>query len=362
MDKIKVLQLMSYPIDNIINYVNENHPYHGHNLYGYIEFSKKEDLQIDWYPNVKAKPTYNGGGIFKRRLVAQLQCLWNASKYDIIYSPHDIHILPLVLLRYLGILKTPIIMVCHFSYNMNFVKSPISKILKKIERFFVFRAVDQVLWADQEMLEMAKKDFRVPEKHQKIANWGANLDFFDSYVQSVGRNSSQKYFAAMGWANRDYLTLCQAIKGTKMQLKILAGKRNIPDKPVNVDFVDLSQYGLEGMARLREYYYDAMAICLPITSINDVPNGATVLIEALAMGKPLIVTDSETNYIDVEKEQVGIKVKRHDVEGWRKALSYLAENPDVRKKMGYNARKLAENRLNLRNFMNNVYNEFKIIK
>ena len=362
MNKIRILQLMSYPVDDVLNYINEGHPYHGHNLYGYLELRKKNDLQIDWFPNYDAKPKYKGGSIVKRKLWAQFQCLMNASKYDVIYSPHDIHILLLAFLKYIGILKTPILMVCHFSYNMKFVKSPISKILKRIERFFVFRAVDQVLWADQEMLELAKKDFTVPLKHQKVANWGANIDFFDSYIKSVKHSQKQDYFAAMGWANRDYMTLCKAFDGTTLSLKILAGKRSIPNKPNNVDFVDLSKYGIEGMARLREYYFDAIAICLPITTSNDVPNGATVLIEALAMGKPLIVTDSETNYIDVEKEKVGLKVKRSDVDGWRKALYYLVEHPEIRMQMGINARKLAESRLNLHMFTDNVYNELKILK
>lgn len=362
MNKIRILQLMSYPVDSIVNYVNEKKPYHGHNLYGYLELRNKDDLQIDWFPNYYSKPKYKGGSIVKRRLLAQIQCLMNASKYDVIYSPHDIHILPLAFLKYIGILKTPILMVCHFSYNMKFVKSPISKILKIIERFFVFRAVDQVLWADQEMLDLAKKDFKVPFKHQKIANWGANIDFFDLYLKSTTRSPKLEYFAAMGWANRDYVTLCKAFEGTDLCLKILAGKRSMPNKPYNVDFVDLSQYGFEGMARLREYYYDAIAICLPITTSNDVPNGATVLVEALAMGKPLLVTDSETNYIDVEKEKVGLKVKRNDVEGWQKALYYLVEHPEIRIQMGENARKLAENRLNLHVFTDNVYNELKKIK
>ena len=70
------------------------------------------------------------------------------------------------------------------------------------------------------------------------------------------------------------------------------------------------------MCYLREYYYECIAVLLPIKQINDVPNGATVLIEALAMGKPIIVTDLDTNYINVEKEKVGLSVKENTPEGW----------------------------------------------
>lgn len=357
--KYKVLQLMSYPVMGILQFVDENHPYHGHNLYGYLTFRNNPDFDIEWYPKKSINPFFIGKNIVVRRLLAQIQCLFSASKYDLIYSPHDIHILPLAILRYLGILKTPILMVCHFSYNMNYVHSGFSRILKRIERYFVFRAVDQVLWADKELMNLGMENFKVPEKHQKVANWGANLEFFDSYIKNIGRASRQNYFASMGWANRDYATLCEAIKNMDLQLKILAGKRSIPNSPHNVEFVDLSKYGMAGMAHLREFYYDAIAICLPIAVVNDVPNGATVLIEALAMGKPLLVTDSPTNYIDVERERVGIKVARNDVDGWRKALCYCIEHPEACKIWGGNARKLAEQRLNLRIFEDNVSREIK---
>lgn len=32
---MKVLQLMSAPVDKIEKFINDGHSYHGHNLYGY---------------------------------------------------------------------------------------------------------------------------------------------------------------------------------------------------------------------------------------------------------------------------------------------------------------------------------------
>lgn len=349
---MKVLQLMSAPVDKIEKFINDGHSYHGHNLYGYI--SLKKDFNIDWYPQLNKSPKFVRGGINKRRLIAQLQCILNCKNYDIIYSPHDIHLLPIAILKYLQIIKTLVLMICHFSYNMNYVEGWYKKLLKRIERYFVFQSIDQVLFANKEMLDLALRDYNVPLKHQKVANWGANLKFFDEYIIQVRRSPLESYYAAMGWANRDYTTLCEAFRGTQLQLKILAGKRNIENRPSNVDLVDLSGKGMEGMAFLREYYYDAIAICLPITTTNDVPNGATVLVEALAMGKPIIATASETNYVDIEKEGIGICVKRNDVNGWKEAIKYLADNPDIRKTMGEKAKLLAKERLNLEIFTENV--------
>ncbi|RHL40631.1 glycosyltransferase [Bacteroides xylanisolvens] len=98
---------------------------------------------------------------------------------------------------------------------------------------------------------------------------------------------------------------------------------------------------------------------MPIDHANDVPNGATVLVEALAMGKPIIITEADTNYIDVEKEGVGLTVKRHDVDGWINAINFLVDNPQKVKSMGENAYLLAKSKYNDQSFANNILMQMK---
>lgn len=167
----------------------------------------------------------------------------------------------------------------------------------------------------------------------------------------------------MGKANRNYPILIEAFKNINSSLKILAGNisSSYNDVPRNVEFIDLSGKGLAGMCYLREYYYDCIAVLLPIKQINDVPNGATVLVEALAMGKPIIVTDLDTNYINVEKEKVGLSVKENTPEGWANAINYLLDNPLVVKQMGINAYNLAKSKYNLERFEHNISEYFDLL-
>lgn len=112
---------------------------------------------------------------------------------------------------------------------------------------------------------------------------------------------------------------------------------------------------------LREEYYNAIAVLLPIDYINDVPNGATVLVEALAMGKPIVITEADTNYIDVEKEGCGLTVKRHDVDGWVEAIRFLIENPIKAKEMGEKAYQLAKTKYNDELFVDNILMQMKMM-
>lgn len=357
---MKILQLVGYPIQEILNYVDSQNEYHGHNLYGYLDFRHNTNYIIKTIPN--NIPSIWCKNIIMRRIYTQLVSIRYCSKVDLIYSPHDIHILLLALFKALHVIKTPILMVSHFSYNMKYVPNVKSRILKKIERYLVYKYIDQIVFASENLLKLALDDYSVPLKHQKVVYWGANIEFFDNYKFKINRKPLLNYFAAMGKANRNYPILLEAFKDINSSLKILAGNISFPNYniPNNIEFVNLSNKGLSGMSYLREYYYDCIAVLLPIKTINDVPNGATVLIEALAMGKPIIATDLPTNYIDIEKEDVGLLIKKDTPAEWINAINFLLNNPDIVQRMSTNAYNLAKNKYNLKSFEKNIAQYFNV--
>lgn len=169
--------------------------------------------------------------------------------------------------------------------------------------------------------------------------------------------------------NRDYLTLIEAFRHIDLKkpgVKIFSKYRDYTKGqllPPNISFENLmdgcSYY--EAYVKLRYHYYNCIAVLLPIDYANDVPNGATVLVEALAMGKPIIITEADTNYIDVKKEGVGLTVKRHDVDGWINAINFLVDNPQKVKSMGENAYLLAKSKYNDQSFANNILMQMKYV-
>ena len=69
-----------------------------------------------------------------------------------------------------------------------------------------------------------------------------------------------------------------------------------------------------------------------------------VVLEAQASGIPVIVSTQGGPHENVEPGQTGLVVTENSVQAWVEAIEMLLENPEKRRRMGSNARKLMENR------------------
>ncbi len=328
--------------------------------FGYCNLQKTDGIEIDWYCVNQQSLLFK---MFKKipfikEIMTQTGCITKQKNYDVIYCGRDMHLLPLAIYRKLGLIYRPILIVSHFSYNTQYKTSLFLRFFKKIERHFVFTSIDRITFACQALLDTAKRDFTIPEKYQLVSSWGANMSFYDRRI--FNKLPSYKYFLAAGGNNRDYTSLIEAFRKVPSANLLIFGKyKSIPQNihlPHNVT-INKFEEGTDAITqykKLREAYYNCIAVCLPIKELNDVPNGATVLVEALAMGKPIIITEADTNFIDVNKEGCGITVQRSSIDGWINAVRFFMENQKEAIKMGDAAYKLAQEVYNMENFSQHI--------
>lgn len=358
---MKILYLIPWPLQDKIS---EDLTSVVSSTFGYYTL-KNKGVDIAWHSHSRHSWIY----IFLKKIslpqlnqiFCQFSLVGKTKGYDIIYIAFDMHLLPLAILKMIGIIKTPIFVLSHFSYSTKFSHNRWKRLYISIERKIVYRAFEKISFACETLLDIAKRDYPVPNRHWNIANWGANLQFYDRGIFNMP--PLEQYFVAAGGMNRDYRTLVESFRKTpKASLKIFAKYKDYThDIPQNVTFENLMRncsYN-DAYIMLRYHYYNSIAILLPIDYINDVPNGATVLVEALAMGKPIVITEAETNYIDVEKEECGLTVKRHDVEGWMNAINYLLQHPEERKRMGERSFQLAKEKYNDELFSHNILKQLE---
>jgi glycosyltransferase involved in cell wall biosynthesis len=353
---MKILQIMYFSCEDIYQYKKRGNEHQLHNLYGYDYFREVEDVSVFCiYPKAsnnyfKSFPKINRL-LFEFHLInLQIKCALISSKYDIIYSPHDFHLLPLAILRLLRICKKPIFSISHFAYNEKLIEKRSTRIYRIFERFFYYRGIDKISFLNDSILNLAVDAYNVPKLHRNSLNWGANLSFFNDFVQRMNVPSENKYFMTLGTQNRDYPSLIQALHKIDTQLMIF-GRLNESEFinspiPKNIIFDTTIIQGLNSVAKLRHYYYNSIAVLIPIIRMTDISNGASVIVEALAMGKPIIITDFPINYIDVEKEKIGFKIKPGDVNGWSNAIQWLLEHPLEGEEMGKRALQLAKEKYN----------------
>lgn len=187
----------------------------------------------------------------------------------------------------------------------------------------------------------------------------SRVDFvFDKVDQEFFQplnTDSDPFILSVGQEQRDYETLIRAISGTGLKLIILASspwsanRRKIKDERLS----DVTVMNHLGYQELREMYARARLVAIPLF---DVPYAAGVntLLEAMAMGKPLIVTRSSGIQDYVVPGETGIQVEACSWQAMQEAILDLWSRPDERSRLGLNARQAVVEIMNLDNYVRRV--------
>jgi glycosyltransferase involved in cell wall biosynthesis len=179
------------------------------------------------------------------------------------------------------------------------------------------------------------------------APWGPDLDL-PAYTPT-----GATHVVSTGKSGRDLPTLLAALDGLGLPAKVYALPPLPPSVPAGVELVttdrhedhgggDAPQFAFE---RVIEDVRSASVVAIPLLR-TDRLTGLTELCDALALGKPVVMT--RTPYIDVDLAAVGcgVWVEAGDVDGWRNALRDLARDPAAAAEMGANGRAYAEREWN----------------
>jgi glycosyltransferase involved in cell wall biosynthesis len=184
--------------------------------------------------------------------------------------------------------------------------------------------------------------------------------------------AEERVICSAGLEFRDYPTLISAVEGLDVQVVIGAAshwskRRNTAEgatQPSNVT-VDKFDY-----LQLRSQYARSALVVVPLDD-TDFQAGITTILEAMAMGKPVIVTHSrgQTDIVEdrrtitrgntprqrpasflrvladaagVKLEPTGFYVPPSDPQALRRAIVYLLEHPEERARLGGAGRRTVE--------------------
>jgi glycosyltransferase involved in cell wall biosynthesis len=161
------------------------------------------------------------------------------------------------------------------------------------------------------------------------------------------------FVLVVGQEQRDYKTLVQALSGTGIRLVVVASS------PWSTSGCDTSGLGEATVLshipyrELRSLYSQARLVVAPLFDV-DYAAGANAVLEAMAMGKPLVVSRSTgiTDY--VVHGETGLYVAPRNAAELRDAVLFLWENPQERLRLGCNARQAVEEGMNLDCYVDRV--------
>ena len=147
--------------------------------------------------------------------------------------------------------------------------------------------------------------------------------------------------ASAGRELRDYHTLAEAVHGLDADAVVCAISPDAADSSATMPTraIDNLKFVALEMADLRDLYCQANAVVVCVVD-NDIDAGSTSAIEALACGRPLVVTDM--GYLGVlAASGVAVRVPHSSPELLRSALRDLLEDPILAEELGQRARSFA---------------------
>jgi glycosyltransferase involved in cell wall biosynthesis len=192
-----------------------------------------------------------------------------------------------------------------------------------------------------------------PRKVHRVL-WGVDGEFFSPQASS----GSHRYVLSVGSECRDYVTFLAALRGTDVRAKLLssgylpstqyqdARSRAVQD---NVEaFTNISY------VEMRRLYNECSFVVVPLLGDFDHPAGVTVIVEAMAMGKPVIATYSRGIEEFIEDSVTGFWVSPGSPTQLREKIQLLWSNPRLAKEMGDRARESVKARVDMERFANEL--------
>ena len=203
------------------------------------------------------------------------------------------------------------------------------------------RGFDVTLCLSRKTAEQAVAAGRDPGRTMTLP-WGPDVSM--AGYESTG----SEFVLSSGKTNRDLRTLLSASSGLDVPVRVYS-LEPLDGVPGNVEVVTTDRHEDLGGGSSPQFAFEtvlrdtcrAAVVAIPLAD-PDRLSGLTEINDALALGKPILMT--RTPYIDVDIEEIGCGrwIAPGDVAGWRSALCELWEDASLRASMGAAGRRFAE--------------------
>jgi glycosyltransferase involved in cell wall biosynthesis len=224
--------------------------------------------------------------------------------------------------------------------------------------------------------ELAIRELGVPEAKIALVPYQVDPDFW----QPRSGIEEERLVASAGLEHRDYPTLFRAVDGLDARI-VIGAASHWSRQPNTADGEDIPanvEVGSFDYHALREIYARAAVVVVPLYDV-DFQAGVTTILEAMAMGKAVVVTHTQGQSDVVEDRRAatrglvprirpvsllraiareagedvnpnGFYVPAGEPDALRRALVYLLDHPAERRELGAAGRRAIERFLTLDQF------------
>jgi len=283
----------------------------------------------------------------------QCSALRLLNQADLIYAPCQTQTHLLCYLRAMGLIKTPIVCLAHhllvMGGRLDAIRMPFYKLF--IRGCSAFPSLSKLVAGEINTLAY-------PADKSRVVQWGPDVDYY-KYAPSIGRK-----IVAAGRTGRDFDTFGFAASNSRVETVIICPQHSVSVEfskfGNNVQVISGEQEEHISYKKLYDYYSDARAIAIPLHDQVSLA-GLASLMDAIGMGKPVIMTRSPFIDLDIEALGIGKWIMPGDLRGWHDAIQWFEDHEEESLIMGVRARKLADQGLNSASFANQIMDIFERI-
>jgi glycosyltransferase involved in cell wall biosynthesis len=270
------------------------------------------------------------------------------SPYDLVVAWEGKNGFPYAVLRSLTGQKTPPLVILAFN-----IRGVIGHFLGLAR--FGLRSVSRVVVFTPGEVEQYQRLFSLPSEAICYSPHGWYDDTW-WYEPKKGNKSEDlaragKFILTSGRSFRDYHTLARAVEGTEVKVKVSSRKFNLAgiDLPDNMELTGWLKY-----RDLQDYLYESLFYVIPLQPI-DHAGGDSSLLHAMSFGKAVVATRAPSTETYITDGETGLLVEPRDIQGMRRAILYLWQNPGEAARMGKEARRRFEENHTIDKLAQRVY-------
>jgi glycosyltransferase involved in cell wall biosynthesis len=288
--------------------------------------------------------------------------------YRVILTDGEHIAIPLALLLKLSRARIPHVTIGHRLTAAK--KRPFFRLLQ------VHSHIARIALHSRRQCELAVSDLGIPPNTVAFVPYQVDSQFW----RPQPGIAEERLICSAGLEFRDYPTLMAAVDGLDVKVVIGAAshwskRRNTARSPARPKSVEVGSFDYFA---LRDLYARAAIVVVPLDDI-DFQAGVTTILEAMAMGKPVVVTHStgQTDVVedrrsitrgrvprarptsllrqfadlaDMELEPSGFYVPPTDPDALRRAIVYLLDHPGERARLGAAGRRTVERLMTIEHF------------
>jgi glycosyltransferase involved in cell wall biosynthesis len=246
-------------------------------------------------------------------------------KYEVVFSDGEHVGIPLAVALRGTRRKTPHLMIAH-----RLSSGPKGMLMRRLGH----AGMSRILVHSQRQYDFARRELGLPESKLAFIPYYADANFWHPLELE-----EETLIVSAGREHRDYATLAAACSGIRARVFVASGSVHSPRAGVRgpVAWPSNFDHGFAGYRALRELYARAAVVVVPVIE-TDFQAGVTTVLEAMAMGKAVVTTDTGAQGGVVEDGVTGLCVRPGNAFELRGAVEYLLGDAGARRRLGRAAR------------------------